>query len=95
MGSDVHSCTTGLMIYLKDEWGAKKGGELPDSYKCNIFGDMDGVLLQKNGFDFDIFVCMFADSLSRDCPLYFSQYEINNQERREIIVFSIFNGAEI
>ena len=43
MSSDGHAYTTGLMIHLKDEWSAKKGGELPDAYKWNIVGAVDGV----------------------------------------------------
>ena len=79
MGSYVHSYTTGIMIYLKDKWAAKKGGKLSDAEKLMIFGALDGVPQHQNGFYFGVFACMFADFLSRDLPLYFIQDGINNQ----------------
>ena len=33
MVSDGYEYITGLMVYLKDEWAAKKGDELPVSEK--------------------------------------------------------------
>ena len=36
MGSDGNVYTTDIMIYLKDEWFAKNGSDLPDSEKWNI-----------------------------------------------------------
>ena len=47
MGSDFHAYTTVLMIYSKDEWSAKKGGELPDTGKWKIVGAVDGVPQKK------------------------------------------------
>ena len=43
MGSDGNVYTTDIMIYLKDEWFAKNGSDLPDSEKWNIFGVVDGM----------------------------------------------------
>ena len=60
MVSDGYEYTTGLMIYLKDEWSAKKGYKLPDSDKWKITGAVDSVLQQENGFDCGVFACMFA-----------------------------------
>ena len=91
MGNDGHA----LMIYLKDEWFEKKGGELPDANEWKIVGAVDGVPQQQNGFDCGVFACMFADFLSRDRPLSFNQDYITNQECRERIAFSILNGAVI
>ena len=48
------------MKYLKYEWSAKKGGELPNSDKWNIVGAVDGVPQQQNGFDCGFFACLFA-----------------------------------
>jgi len=74
MGSDGHAYTTGLMRYLKDEWAAKKGGEIPDADKWRIVGAVDGVPQQQKGFDCGVFACMFADFLSLDRPLSFNQH---------------------
>ena len=60
MGSYGHENKTGLMKYLKYEWSAKKGGELPNSDKWNIVGAVDGVPQQQNGFDCGFFACLFA-----------------------------------
>ena len=48
MVSDGREYTTGLMIYLKDDWPAKKGDKLPDSDKWKITGAVDSVLQQEN-----------------------------------------------
>ena len=45
------------------------------------------------GYDCGVFTCMFADFLSKDCPLVFSQEDIN--QCRERIVLSIMNGRAI
>ena len=71
IGSYGHVYTIGLMIYLKDEGVAKKGGELPDADKWNIVGAVDGVPQHQNGFDFGVFACMFADFIYRDRHLSF------------------------
>ena len=60
MISDGHEYTTGLMIYIKDYWAAKKGHELPDSDKQKIAGAVDSVPQHKNGFDCGVFACMFT-----------------------------------
>ena len=73
MGSGGHEYTNGLLRYLKDEWDAKNGGELPDADKWKIVGAVDGVPRQKNGFDCGVFSCMFADFISYYRPLFKSQ----------------------
>jgi sentrin-specific protease 1 len=93
MGSDGYAYTTGLMRYLKDEWAAKKGGEIPDADKWRIVGAVDGVPQQQKGFDCGVFACMFADLLSLDRPLSFNQHYVT--QCRERIAFSILNGAAI
>jgi hypothetical protein len=40
-----------------------------------------------------VFTCMFADFLSKDCPLVFAQEHIT--QCRERIVLSIMNGKAI
>ena len=40
---------------------------------------MDGVTQEKNGFDSGVFACIFADFISHDRTLSFSQDDTNNQ----------------
>ena len=59
MGSDGHVYTTSHMRYLKDDWSVKRGVELQDADKWNIFGAVNGVTQQKNVFHCGVFACMF------------------------------------
>lgn len=45
------------------------------------------------GYDCGVFTCMFADFLSKDTPLLFTQEHIN--QCRERIALSIMNGKAI
>ena len=71
MGINVNAYTTGLLRYLKDEWVAKKGGELPDAHKWKIVGAMDSVPQRQNVFYCRVFSCMFSDFIYSDHPLLF------------------------
>ena len=93
MSGDGYGYTTGLMRYLKDEWAAKKGGELPDADEWKIVGAVDGVPQQENGYDCGVFTCMFGDFLSLDRPLSFNQNHVN--QCRERIALSILKGVAI
>ena len=64
MGSDCHAYETGLIRYLKDEWAAKKGDNLLDTYKYKIVGAVDSVMHQQNVFDCGLFPCTFQDCFS-------------------------------
>lgn len=46
-----------------------------------------------SGFDCGVFTCMFADFLSKDCPLVFGQSHVT--QCRERIALSILNGQAI
>jgi len=81
----------GLLNYLKDEWRAKKGGELPDADKWKLVTCTDDTPVQENGFDCGVFTCMFADFLSINKPLSFSQEHISHCRKR--IALSIMKGA--
>jgi sentrin-specific protease 1 len=45
------------------------------------------------GFDCGVFTCMFADFLSKDCPLVFGQSHVT--QCRERIALSILNGQAV
>jgi len=93
MRGDGYHYSDGLLQYLKDEWAAKKGGELPDADKWRIVGAETGIPRQLNGFDCGVFTCMFADFLSVDRPLSFDQSHIDQCRHR--IVLSILKGVAI
>ena len=79
MDSYDHTYKIGLMIYLKYDWYMKKGGELQNEYIWNIFGSVNLVTQQKNGFHCGVFACMFWDLISSDRLIVFSQDDINNK----------------
>lgn len=93
MRGDGYHYSDGLLQYLKDEWAAKKGGELPDADKWTVVGAETGVPRQTNGYDCGVFTCMFADFLSIDRPLSFNQGHIDQCRHR--IVLSILKGVAI
>jgi len=81
----------GLLNYLKDEWRAKKEGELPDADKWRLVSCTRDTPVQENGFDCGVFTCMFADFLSMDKPLTFSQEHV--AQCRKKIALSIMKGT--
>jgi hypothetical protein len=93
MKGDGYHYSDGLLQYLKDEWAAKKGGELPDADKWRVVGAETGVPRQTNGYDCGVFTCMFADFLSLDRPLSFDQTHIDQCRHR--IVLSILDGEVV
>ena len=93
MGGDGMYWIKGLMKYLKDEWKAKKGGELPDADKWKLVAETPDAPRQENGFDCGVFTCIFADFLAKDCPLHFSQKHITQCRQR--IALSIMKGSAV
>lgn len=91
-GSGMHYLKS-LFQYLQDEHMDKKGTPLPDKDQWELVGYQPGTPCQKNGFDCGVFTCMFADFLSRDWPLVFSQEHIT--QCRERIALSIMRGSAI
>lgn len=45
------------------------------------------------GYDCGVFTCMFADFLSKDCPLMFTQHHVDQCRQR--IALSIMSGQAI
>ena len=91
--SDDKRYLKGLMQYLKDEHFDKKGCPLPDEDEWELVECTLDTPQQHNGFDCAVFLCMFCDFLSIDCPLTFSQEHINRC--RELIALSIMKGTAI
>lgn len=93
MRGDGYHYSEGLLKYLEDEWISKNPGMgiLPDSQKWEIVGYVDGVPQQPNGFDCGLFTCMFANFLSINRPLSFTQ--IGLVEGRNHIALSIMNDT--
>eukprot|EP00546_Thalassionema_frauenfeldii_P021885 CAMPEP_0178905878 /NCGR_PEP_ID=MMETSP0786-20121207/6520_1 /TAXON_ID=186022 /ORGANISM="Thalassionema frauenfeldii, Strain CCMP 1798" /LENGTH=448 /DNA_ID=CAMNT_0020577535 /DNA_START=249 /DNA_END=1595 /DNA_ORIENTATION=+ len=82
-----------LFEYLKDEHRDKKKEALPQQDEWKLVPTQNDTPHQMNGFDCGVFTCMFADFLSRDCPLVFSQEHIT--QCRERIALSIMNGSAL
>eukprot|EP01083_Nonionella_stella_P071146 190932_1 len=93
MRGDGYMYSEGLLRYIMDEWKAKKGGSFPDADKWKIIGNKEDVPTQQNGSDCGVFTCMFADFLSLDRPLSFTQEHID--QCRERIALSILKGVAI
>jgi len=92
LGGTDYTKLKGLLEYLKDEWRAKKGGEM-DVSEWELVGCTRDTPRQKNGFDCGVFTCMICDFVSQDCPLSFSQEHVN--QCRERIALSIMKNCAI
>jgi len=92
MGGTDWNKLEGLLQYLKDEWKAKKGGEM-NADEWELVGCSKDTPRQMNGFDCGVFTCMFCDFISKDCPLVFNQSHID--QCRERIALSIMKNCAI
>ena len=93
MGGSGRVYLDALFQYIKDEHQAKKGSPLPDEDQWELVPTQRDTPRQRNGFDCGVFTCMFADFVSKDCPLIFNQDHINQCRHR--IALSILNGKAI
>jgi sentrin-specific protease 1 len=82
-----------IFRYLQDEHRAKKGCPMPDLDEWTLVPCTRDTPSQQNGFDCGVYLCMFLDFLSMDCPLVFSQEHINRC--RERIALSIMKGCAV
>jgi len=92
MGGGGQRYVNGLLRYFEDEHKDKKKAPL-DTSEWNLVTCQPDTPQQLNGFDCGVFTCMFADFLSRDMPLIFSQEHVT--ECRERIALSIMNGSAL
>ena len=93
MGGSGRVYLDALFQYIKDEHMAKKGSPLPDEDQWELVPTQRDTPRQRNGYDCGVFTCMFADFVSKDCPLIFNQDHINQCRHR--IALSILNGKAI
>lgn len=93
MGSGGQHYLDSIFQYLQDEHLDKKKCPLPDIDQWQLVPCKRDTPQQRNGFDCGVFTCMFADFLSKDCPLIFSQEHIT--QCRERIALSIMSGKAI
>jgi len=82
-----------IFQYLKDDHKDKKKCEMPDQDEWELVVTQPDTPNQQNGYDCGVFTCMFADFLSKDCPLVFSQEHVT--QCRERIALSIMNGSAL
>ncbi|CAJ1894774.1 unnamed protein product [Cylindrotheca closterium] len=93
MGSGGHKYLQCLFKYVQDEHKDKKKCPMPDIDDWELVGTTSDTPRQRNGFDCGVFTCMFADFVSKECPLVFSQEHIT--QCRERIVLAIMKGKAI
>jgi len=93
MGGHGTAYLEGLLQYLKDEWRDKKKCSRDDWDEWQLVGYTDDIPQQQNGFDCGVFTCFFADFLSREMPLCFTQQHVTPY--REHIALSILNGKAL
>jgi sentrin-specific protease 1 len=93
MGGSGRVYLDALFQYLKDEHMSKNGSPLPHQDQWELVPTQRDTPRQRNGYDCGVFTCMFADFVSKDCPLVFNQDHINQCRHR--IALSILNGKAI
>ena len=76
MGSTNMAILRGVFRYLKDEYRRISSGEELDGRGWKWRKYPKNLPQQNNTNDCGVYVCMFADFLSQDLPLLFSQQEI-------------------
>ncbi|ETW01166.1 hypothetical protein H310_06766 [Aphanomyces invadans] len=77
-------CLDVLFKYLHDESQHKKNTVF-DSTGWELVATTNDTPQQGNSFDCGVFTCMFADFLSRDLPLTFSQRDMKFYRRRMVL----------
>lgn len=93
LGGDGMMYLEAIFKYLQDEHVDKKKALLPQIDEWQLISTTRDTPRQRNGFDCGVFTCMFADFLSKDCPLVFSQKHIT--QCRERIALSIMSGTAL
>lgn len=93
MGSSGNRYLHALFRYVQDEHLDKKKSPLPDADEWELIPTQGSTPRQTNAYDCGVFTCMFADFLSKDTALVFSQQHIN--QCRERIALSIMKGKAI
>lgn len=93
MGGDGMYYLKQLFRYLKDEHMDKKKMPLPDEDQWQLVPCQQDTPQQSNGYDCGVFTCMFADFVSKDCPLIFTQQHVSLCRQR--MALSILNGTAL
>eukprot|EP00588_Corethron_pennatum_P009003 CAMPEP_0194266106 /NCGR_PEP_ID=MMETSP0169-20130528/1125_1 /TAXON_ID=218684 /ORGANISM="Corethron pennatum, Strain L29A3" /LENGTH=605 /DNA_ID=CAMNT_0039006717 /DNA_START=204 /DNA_END=2021 /DNA_ORIENTATION=+ len=92
MGCGGRRTLEGLLQYMVDEYKDKKKKVL-DVNEWTLVPSQPDTPEQANGYDCGVFTCMFADFISRNQPLTFTQDHVT--ECRERIALSILNGSAL
>jgi len=93
MGDAGNDYLQHMFRFLQDEHMDKKKQPLPDADSWQLVTCTNDTPRQRNGYDCGVFTCMFADFLSKDCPLLFDQSHVTLC--RERIALSIIKGQAI
>ena len=80
-----------LFRYIQDEWNNKKSPQIfPEKHQWILEPQPPNIPQQENCYDCGVFTCMYADLISRNIPLLFTQEQIT--ACREHIALSILQG---
>uniref|UniRef100_K3WMB9 Ubiquitin-like protease family profile domain-containing protein n=1 Tax=Globisporangium ultimum (strain ATCC 200006 / CBS 805.95 / DAOM BR144) TaxID=431595 RepID=K3WMB9_GLOUD len=85
MNGSGSTCLNVLMKYLHDEMENKKHQKFSDEGWKLVPTDLDSTPQQQNGSDCGVFSCMFADFLSQNKPLSFSQKDMEFHRSRMVL----------
>ncbi len=92
LGNSGTSYLEAILLYLKDEWNRMCADEeLPNWKEWKLVTTTLDTPNQENKFDCGVFTCMYADYLSINKPLDFTQEQVNIY--RERIALSILRGS--
>ena len=93
MGDDGMEFLQAVFRYIQDEHLDKKKKPLPDVDQWQLVPCTNDTPQQLNLVDCGVFTCMFADFVTKNCPLLFGQEHINQCRQR--IALSILQGKAI
>ena len=71
-----------LLQFVKDSWNIIHNGlSFPDSEQWNLLRNTNEIPIQKEEYDCGVFCCMYADCISNDSDLNFSNENIEQKRR--------------
>jgi len=81
LGGDGRKYVIAIFQYIEDEYQKLFNRELPQSNTWSLITGRRETPQQSNGYDCGVFVCLFAETITRNVPPNFSQSDINDSTR--------------
>ena len=97
LGRNGNLYMEGILKYLENEWqrANETNGIFPNRGEWKIVTFSSDTPRQSNAYDCGVFVCLFADLLSIDIPLSFSQAHINDSKRKNRFINLDLGACEV